>query len=98
MKSGFFLTGHTSSVSQENRAKACFGFFARKPDAMKAIAENCTDMFECYYSYLVLEEIPEGLRRSVKNETWFLWDRKQKKWAQVEKPKKFEGTTNFSIG
>lgn len=62
------------------------------------VEKNRSDIHECLYSHVVIEEIRSGIHPEVTKEYWYEWDRKKKKYKPCDKPKKLIGIVNFGIG
>lgn len=68
-----------------------YGYFFEKEKALKAAKENTGSMDECYFNYLVIEEVEPGIYTNPRTEIWYKWDEKSKSWKDSPKP-------DFSIG
>lgn len=74
----------------------CFGYFKLLTDAINAVEKNMGSMQECLYTYLVIEEMEQGVHPISTLELWYKWE--DGKWVSCERPEEFLGTINFSIG
>lgn len=84
-------------VALKTPNKRCFGYFPTLEKAITAVACNAGDMEECYYNYLVIEEIPEGVHSVPISENWYVWNA-EIGWVPCEKPEWSIGIINWSIG
>jgi len=76
-----------------------FGYYRNIDDAFISVISNIGDMCECYYNYLIIEGIEEGIHPFVQSEFWFHWSNKENKWKQlISKPECFNGITNWALG
>ena len=80
-----------------------FGYYHNKEQAIENVLNNTSDMHECYYMYIVVEEIYPGIHPIVvdvsKQETWFKYNLDKDCWESLDKkPTELERCVNFSIG
>jgi hypothetical protein len=75
---------------------ATIAWYSNRDDALDDIEKNAGDMHECYYDYLILEEVEEFQMPSSKVVAWFHWE--QDSWTECDLPKAFEGVVNWSMG
>lgn len=70
-----FIVGavHFAVPGQYDQFRYCvWGWYRNQVDAVKAVKENHTDLFERgWYSHAVISEIPEGLCGIAENSIWF---------------------------
>lgn len=79
------------------KARRTFGYFHSRKEALKAVKENFCNINECFYNYVVIEGIGEGIHARVDEEYWFEW--KDNSWNKLEnKPELFNGIVNFALG
>lgn len=71
-----------------------WGWFKKFKDAKQCVKENCTDMHEFEYNYLVIEETEEGFLFLTK-EHWYEWDTKAAKWKKSTKPEELKNVVCF---
>ena len=76
----------------------CWGFYADKDTAVKAVRENWTDLSEYLYNYAVIEEFNEGLDGWTGNRWFFKFDVKKKAFFDIDAPEAFRHAGSFSIG
>jgi hypothetical protein len=70
------------------RRSRTFGWFPDLKKAQKRVLEDDgNDIYEHWYTYAVIEEFPSGILALRKNEWWYKWNRKQKKYCPIKKPK-----------
>lgn len=71
-------------------AQRTFGFEETYEEAEQDLNENYCDMYECLYSYAVIEKIEEGrfIDKEFKEEDqhWFEYDRKKDGFFKIDKP------------
>ena len=90
-----------TSLRHENdslKHSRCFGYYTDYDKAVTAVVENRCDLHEAYYTYLVIEQVPEGIHPIAKLETWFKYDLIEMKWLNCLKPEIFRKFKGFSIG
>ena len=75
----------------------CWRFFHLLKDAKMCVKENRGEMNECFYEYLIIEEINEKMY-NLNKEYWYRWQNKDRKWIEVEKPEIFKGVICFGMG
>jgi hypothetical protein len=95
----FFITSlayYTSSNFTLPKSR-CFGFFDSLEKAKTAVACNSGNMHECYYNYLVIEEISEGVHAFPISQYWYIWS-EDLGWVPTTKPEFAKGISNWSIG
>lgn len=72
-----------------------WGYFADRETAIKAVEQNWTDMYEYYYTYAVIEKIPEGIcgfeiwvpdESDDERQIFFKWDKAGQKYRRVDAP------------
>jgi hypothetical protein len=77
----------------------CFGYFIKKEDAIKAVENNESDLHECLYDYIVIENLKEGLYCGMEfnpSEIWFQWNGTE--WLECIKPDFAKNIVNWAIG
>jgi len=77
--------------------KACFGWFSSWDAARDAVLKNKCDIRECLYNYVVIEEVPEGIQSCSINEWWFKWNKDNRSYVAIDKPKETQGIINWGI-
>ena len=85
------------------KSNRCWGWFPTFEDAEEVILNNITDIFEYYYHYAVIEEMPPGPCRTGKQMAWYeadynVTEKPRPRIAKIETPKEFERVFNFGIG
>lgn len=75
-----------------------FGWFSTKERAVAAVEKNQCDLHECYYEYIVVEEVPEGIHAIGDNRWWFCWDTEEDKWKSCEAPHECVNIVAWSLG
>lgn len=81
-----------------NSLNATFGWYSKLSLALDAVKKNDCDFHEAVYQYIVVEEVKEGDFGMAIKEWWFKWDKKEKKFLPISKPKETLGTINWGIG
>ena len=79
-------------------SSGCLAWYSNRDDALDDIEKNAGDMFEHYYTYLILEEVPEFQWPDAKVVAWFKWSLKAECWEECEMPSEYEGVVNWAIG
>lgn len=81
-------------------AQRTFGYYTNRDDAIQAMHENWCDMFECLYTYAVVEAMREGIHCDVDEEIWFQWDDESKGFFEIPKPEAVIKSCfcNFALG
>jgi hypothetical protein len=78
----------------------CFGWYPFFEDAEDAVHKNRGNMDEsCYYEWIVIEEIPEGvfpLLHVDGKEFWYHYDGEQ--YVRIHKPEKFKNVRGWGMG
>lgn len=94
-----------TSITKDGRDSRCFGFYFSLEEAKLAADENRCSMSECYYHYLVIEEIGEGIHAGAEQVQWYKWSGghelrggEEGKWVKCEMPQndRFIGTVNWN--
>jgi hypothetical protein len=88
----YFITA-TTERGKEHR---CFGYYVDLYDAKDAVLGNMMDIHECLYTYVVIENIEEGIHGECSYQKWFEW--KENKWSECETPNWAKGIINWAIG
>lgn len=73
-----------------------FGYKIGKAAALRAVRENEGDMCECWFNYLVVERIGQGVLALAKEQLWFKWD--DGKWVACPNPEWSNGLINWAHG
>jgi hypothetical protein len=78
----------------------CWGWYSDLKVAMEHVQSNVCDFSEeGFYSYAVIEEIPEGIEPIYNtDEKWFKFDPKKEKYIVCSKPEFSNHILNWSIG
>jgi len=98
IKTIFLLAAYRALPLIKLNSHRVFGWFPDLKRAKKAVEINECDMEECYYDYLIIEEMKPGIHCKVVKEYWHKWDAKKKKWIKTNKPKELSNVINFTIG
>ena len=89
-------------VNEEPPRKLTWGWYEDFNDAQNVVLTNHTDIFERgYYTFAVIEEMPEGVMAIAKNEFWYRAiyppEGADPKVERIQKPAIFEESCNFSF-
>lgn len=78
----------------------CFGYFAKRSDAERAVLANSMDLHECLYTWCVIEHLPEGIHPlgDADQNLWFRWSEQAQAWQPCQQPEECEQSVNFSLG
>jgi len=95
MTSIYTITTIHSASENHPFSSGCIAWYSQRDDALNDIESNAGDMHECYFDYLVLEEVSEFQLPDAKIVAWFHWE---DGWVECERPKELEGVCNWSIG
>ena len=76
----------------------CWGFYADKETALRALHENWTDMNETCYNYAVLEGYTEGISHTTGYEQWFKFDKEKDGYFEIEKPEETKPMSGWAFG
>lgn len=64
-----------------------WGYYFNKDTAFQRADENHTDLHECYYTWVVIEKVYEGINHGMSDERWFWeWDKVQEKFFRLSQP------------
>lgn len=88
-------TRFDSKEAEENDTR-CFGYFKDKEKAIEAVKRNTFDMHETMYTYIVIEEVEEGIHPYAEIVQWFKYDRESNTYKPIEIDK--TGFCNYAIG
>ena len=82
------------------RSSRVWGWFEKFEDAVEVIEKNISDIWEYYYEYAMIEEVPEGICALSRQEWWWKWEGKDidGKYIPTTRPEDFEQTVCMSIG
>jgi hypothetical protein len=80
-----------------NSLHRTFGWYSKPSLALDAVKKNNCDLYECAYQYIVVEEVKEGVFGLAIKEWWHKWDKKEKKFLPISKPKETNGIINWSM-
>jgi len=86
----------TTTLKEPPYHSATVAWYSDRDAALNDIECNKGSIDENWYSYLVLEEVNEGLVTKCKELAWFKWDNGF--WIECDKPKEFEGVVNWAMG
>jgi hypothetical protein len=81
----------------------CFAFFPTLKEAKDLVEKRGNDIYECRYSYAIIEEMGMGYMAWSKNEWWYkatdiAEDNMEATYVPIEKPEFAQHVCNFSIG
>jgi hypothetical protein len=100
----FFITAiYSKAIFQPAIARGpqsrCFGYFTDKGESIKTVKTNQSDLHECLYDYIVIEDLKEGLYCGMEfapAEIWFQWNGTE--WVECIKPDFAKSIFNWAIG
>lgn len=75
-----------------------WGFYTHLEDAIKALNENMTDLWETCYNYAVIEEYIEGIGGYNFNRQFFHYDRGINSYRLMDEPVELKHYCSFAIG
>jgi hypothetical protein len=73
-----------------------FGFFFTEEEARMAVKENSLNMIECYYDYLVIEQVFPGIHTRQKEIAWFK-AKGSNNWISCKRPRVLKGFVDFGL-
>lgn len=76
----------------------CWGFYADKDTAFKAVHENWSDMEETCYEFAVIEEYLEGISYYTGFRQFFRYNKDTDGYVEIDVPVGYEHFCAFSIG
>ena len=85
----YFITGfteyniNTKGIPEIGHART-FGYYETETDAIEAVLGNYCDIFECYYTYMVVEHIEPGLYNLATQSWFFKWNEKARKYEAID--------------
>ena len=81
-------------------ASRCWGFYENKSDALLALYENRTDLWEGCYHYAVLEAYHPGISGYAfeYGRQFFQYDKEHNGYFEIDEPAVFKHTCSFGIG
>lgn len=96
----WFLTSIYVDDRSSVEHRRVFGFLTDLSEAIKAIETNRGDMHECFYQFLILENIRQGVHPESISEVWYEWYQfpNGSQWQRIEKPSVFDGVVNWALG
>lgn len=99
MKAYFVATIRDIDI-EGTRGTRVVGYYTKLKDAKQCIEENWGDIYEDgYYKYAVIEDVQPGLYMSCESTPIFYqWDKKEKKFKQIDRPSELKGYFGFTIG
>ena len=76
-----------------------WGFYEDRETAVRALHENWTDMWECYYDYAVIEKFDTGISNYVcDSRQWFKFNRECDGYFEIEEPECMKHVCSFALG
>jgi len=104
MRSNPAYTGDPDVCERNVFDSRCFGYYDTREKAVDAVINNVSDIQECYYDYVVIEELEQGIHPlpndliNYTHETWFVWNKNEEKWVRCEKPTFSDRTCCWAVG
>ena len=81
-----FLITTISTTNNKFSCSRTVGYFKDLNKAKEIVENNCYDLFETFYGYAVIEEVPEGIYPLYENQVWYKWNLKENKYEECERP------------
>ena len=81
-----FLITTISTTNKKFSYSRTVGYFKDLNKAKEIVENNCYDLFETFYDYAVIEEVPEGIYPLYENQVWYKWNLKENKYEECERP------------
>ena len=83
-----------------HRSSRTWGWFGTFEDAVEVIEKNISDIWECFYEYAMIDEVPEGICTFPRQEWWWKWegDDKTGKYIPTTRPEDFKQVVGMSVG
>lgn len=75
-----------------------WGFYSSKVDALQALHNNVTDMWETIYNFAILEEYYEGIGNSTGVRYFLKYDPSLNGYFEIEEPEYAKYICDFAIG
>lgn len=79
-------------------ASRTWGYYKDRDEAVLALHENRTDMWEYLYDYALIEKIEEGICSYASSRQWFKYDLEQGGYFEIDEPECVRNVCNFAIG
>lgn len=79
----------------------CVGFYHDKESAERSVEENCCDIWEYLYDYVVIEATPPGVYGTSSSgcERWFYkFNQETERYEPIEEPECVKHIYGFGIG
>ena len=97
-KTFWFLTVMNGPLGPASHSR-CWGFFDDFERAEQAVIDNETDIYECEYTYAVLEEQLMGtIAMGTGKMFWYKYDRDTEKYEKIDPPEWSSGVVHWGIG
>lgn len=90
----YFLT----TINKDGESSRCVGYFETLEQAEEIISKNICDIFEYFYDYAVIENIPTGIYKYDCSPKWYKWNLEKNCYEKTEKPEFANGYVGWSIG
>ena len=78
-----FLITTISTTNKKFSYSRTVGYFKDLNEAKEIVENNCYDLFETFYDYAVIEEVPEGIYPLYENQVWYKWNLKENKYERL---------------
>lgn len=75
-----------------------WGYYNMHEDAVRALHNNSTDMWEYCYDYALIEKIGPGICAYCEYRQWFKYDKEKDSYFEIEEPEWIKKFMNFAIG
>ena len=92
-----FKDGSIENIPKHMRT---WGFYSNKEDALFALENNMTDMWETVYDYAILEPYYEGISGYAFEEDryWFKYNQEKDSYELIEAPEGVLHYASFALG
>ena len=87
---------HPNGGIKVEKSARTFGYYRGFQAAWEAVKNNTGNMRECFYNYLVMECIGEGVHALCNECEWFKWNGNN--WSSCKKPEWARGMINWALG
>ena len=75
-----------TTINSRTQSSRAVGYYPTIEEAKDIVINNRCDLNETIYDYAVIEDIAPGLYRYAEQPLWFVYNPKEDKYDQMEKP------------
>ena len=76
----------------------CWGFYTNIKDAIEALDQNVTDLWETVYDYAIIEEYLEGIGGYNWKRQFFKYDKNLNSYRPIKEPEDLKHYAGFALG